>query len=109
ARQGAEASLAYALAFCRWLTGKPIRPLEVRFQGSALPDLEPYRQVFQAPLRFDAQHFALLFSRADMEAPLRTANASLAQLHDRFAGEYLARFEESRVTHQVRQVLCRLL
>ena len=33
----------------------------------------------------------------------------MARLHDRFAGEYLARFSESRVTHKARQVLCRLL
>jgi len=109
ARQSAEASLAYALAFCRWMTGKPLRPREIRFQGAAPADLEPYRQVFQAPLRFNAAHYALLFERADMETPLPTANASLAQLHDRFAGEYLARFAESRVTHLARQVLCRLL
>ncbi len=44
-----------------------------------------------------------------MEMTLPTANEALAQLHDRFAGEYLARFSESRVTHQARQVLCRLL
>ncbi len=109
ARQSAEASLAYALAFCRWLTGRPIRPLQIDFQGGPPEDLQPYQQVFQAPLRFNAEHYALLFERADMETPLPTANESLAQLHDRFAGEYLARFSESRVTHQARQVLCRLL
>ncbi|MFC5696405.1 AraC family transcriptional regulator [Pseudomonas sp. GCM10022186] len=109
ARQSAEASMAYCLAFCRWMTGRPINPLEIRFQGPAPADLEPYRQVFQAPLRFNAEHCALLFSRADMETPLPTANESLAQLHDRFAGDYLVRFSGTRVTHQVRQVLCRLL
>lgn len=109
ARQSAEASLAYALAFCRWMTGKPISPLQINLQGDAPADLEPYRQVFQAPLKFNSEHYALLFSRADMEITLPTANAALAQLHDRFAGEYLARFSESRVTHQARQVLCRLL
>lgn len=109
ARQSAEASMAYSLAFCRWMTGRPINPLEIRFQGPPPADLEPYGQVFQAPLRFNAEHYALLFDRADMETPLPTANESLAQLHDRFAGEYLARFSGSRVTHQARQVLCRLL
>ena len=109
ARQSAEASMAYSLAFCRWMTGRPINPLEIRFQGPPPADMEPYRQVFQAPLRFNAEHYALLFDRADMETPLPTANESLAQLHDRFAGEYLARFSGSRVTHQARQVLCRLL
>lgn len=41
-----------------------------------------------------------------MDAPLPTANEAMALLHDRFAGEYLARFSESRVTHKARQVLC---
>jgi AraC-like DNA-binding protein len=109
ARQSIEASLAYALAFCRWITGKPIRPLRVMFQGEPLADLEPFQQVFQGPLQFNGEHYGLLFDRADMDMPLPTANESLAQLHDRFAGEYLARFSESRVTHQARQVLCRLL
>ena len=109
ARQSAEASLAYALAFCRWMTGKPIRPQQVLLQGDPPADPEPFQLVFLAPLKFNAVHYALLFERADMEAALPTANDSLAQLHDRFAGEYLARFSESRVTHLARQTLCRLL
>ncbi|MES2820795.1 MAG: AraC family transcriptional regulator [Pseudomonadota bacterium] len=109
ARQSPEASLAYALAFCRWLTGQHLCPLRVSFQGEPPVDLEPYRQVFQAPFQFHAAQYELLFARADMEAPLPTANAALAQLHDRFAGDYLARFSDTRVTHQARQVLCRLL
>lgn len=109
ARQSMEASLAYSLAFCRWITGQPIKPLQVLFQGPPPVDLQPFEQVFQGPMRFNADHYGLLFERADMDRPLPTANESLAQLHDRFAGEYLARFSESRVSHAARQVLCRLL
>lgn len=108
-RQSAEASLAYCLAFCRWLTGRPLHPREVIFQSPLPENLQPYQQVFQAPLRFNAGHYGLIFERADLEMPLPSANEALAQLHDRFAGEYLARFSGTRVTHQVRQVLCRLL
>ncbi|MEK1906332.1 MAG: AraC family transcriptional regulator [Pseudomonas sp.] len=108
-RQSAEASLAHTLAFCRWLTGKPMRPRLVSFQGPPPENQEPYREVFQAPLRFNAEHYGIVFERADLDAPLPSANEGLAQLHDRFAGDYLARFSDSRVTHQVRQVLCRLL
>lgn len=109
ARQSAEASLAYSLAFCRWLTGKPLRPRLVSLMGPAPEDLLPYQEVFQCPLKFNAERYALLFERADLDEPLPSANEALAQLHDRFAGDYLARFSGSRVTHQVRQVLCRLL
>ncbi len=109
AQQSAEASLAYILSFCRWLTGRPVQPLEVQLQGAPGEDLHAYKAVFQAPLRFHAAEHALVFTRADIEAALPSANEALAQLHDRFAGEYLARFAERRVTHQVRQVLCRSL
>lgn len=109
ARQSAEGSLAGCLTFCRWLTGTPLLPLEVSFQGQPADDLEPYRQLFQAPLRFDAPRYALLFREEDVEMPLPTANEALAQLHDRFAGEYLSRFSDSKVMHRARQILCRLL
>ncbi len=109
ARQSAEGSLAGCLTFCRWLTGTVLQPLEVSFQGCAPRDLEPYQRLFQAPLRFEAPRYALLFSRSDVEMPLPTANEALAQLHDRFAGDYLARFADTRVMHRARQILCRLL
>ncbi|WP_434629172.1 AraC family transcriptional regulator [Pseudomonas sp. Z1-14] len=108
-RQSAEASLACALSLCSWLTGRTLHPVKVLFQGSEPVDLAPYQQAFGAPLVFDAPYDALIFQQEDMEAPLPTANEAMAQLHDRFAGEYLARFSGSRVTHQARQVLCRLL
>ncbi len=101
APQSAEGSLAGCLTFCRWLTGDALRPHPA--------DLEPYRQLFQAPLRFGAPRYALLFREADVNTPLPTANEALAQLHDRFAGEYLSRFADSRVMHRARQILCRLL
>ena len=109
ARQSADGSLASTLAFCRWLTGKPLVPIEVYFQGPPPADIEPYQAVFQAPLRFNAEYHGMLMRHVDMDIALPTANAELAQLHDRFAGDYLARFSDSRVTHQARQVICRLL
>lgn len=109
ARQSTEACLAYALTFCRWLTGTPLHPPLVSLMGPPPADLTPYDEVFQCPLQFNAEQYALLFERADLDAPLPSANEALAQLHDRFAGDYLARFSGSRVTHQARQVICRLL
>lgn len=107
--QSHDAALAYALAFCRWMTGKHLVPLEASFAYDQPADTSPYAQLFDCPLRFNADSFSLSFSRDVMEAPLATANSTLAQMHDRLATEYLSRFEQSRVTHQARQVLCRLL
>ena len=91
------------------MSGRTIQLRRVLVQGPQPQDIEPYKQAFRAPLVFGAPHDALVFERADMEAPLPTANEAMAILHDRFAGEYLARFSESRVTHRARQVLCRML
>lgn len=108
-RHSAEASLACALSLCRWLSGRAMAPRKVFIRGAQPRDVEPYRAVFRAPLIFGAAHDALIFDPQDMEAPLPTANEAMATLHDRFAGEYLARFSGSRVTHRARQVLCRVL
>lgn len=107
--QSHDAALAYAMAFVRWMTGDPIRPLKASFACPQPAELEPYSALFDCPLEFDAPCYALSYSREVMEKPLATANAALSQAHERLAAEYLARFEQSRVTHQARQVLCRLL
>ncbi|MCE0460337.1 AraC family transcriptional regulator [Pseudomonas uvaldensis] len=108
-RQSTEASLACALSLCNWLTGRTLHPVKVLFQAPEPLDPTPYQQAFAAPLIFNSPYDALVFERSDMEAPLPTANEAMALLHDRFAGEYLARFSGSRVTHKARQALCRLL
>jgi AraC-like DNA-binding protein len=108
-RQSAEASLATALALCGWLTGRMLEPMKVLIQGDAPVDQGPYREAFHGPLEFSAAHDALMFRHQDMDAPLATANAAMAALHDRFAGEYLARFAQTQVTHKARQALCRML
>ncbi len=43
-RQSAEASLASALTFCGWLTGRTLQPREVLIQGDQPKDLEPYKK-----------------------------------------------------------------
>jgi hypothetical protein len=116
---GARRSFAAHSAKRRSLAG--LRPGAVRLADRA--PLQPRKVLVRAinrrisnrinrrsTRRWCSTHLdALMFERADMEAPLPTANEAMALLHDRFAGEYLARFSESRVTHKARQVLCRML
>ncbi|PAU86451.1 AraC family transcriptional regulator [Pseudomonas sp. WN033] len=107
--QSHDAAMAYALAFCRWMTGRVLMPLEAHFAYPAPAELSAYQALFGCPLVFDAPSYSLSFSRSMMEEPLATGNETLAQLHDQLAADYLMRFERDRVTHQARQVLCRLL
>jgi len=108
-RQSAEASLACALALCTWLTGRTVQPIKVMLAGAEPVDLGPYTQTFHAPITFTAPYDALVFHKDDMEIPLPTANEAMAALHDRFAGEYMARFSDNQVSHRARLMICRLL
>ncbi|QYY80476.1 AraC family transcriptional regulator [Pseudomonas germanica] len=109
AKESAEGALAYFLAFCNWLACRPLKPRLISFRGAPPRSLEPYRETFNGPLQFNAEHYAVLFDRIDMDTPLPMANDALAHLHERFASDYMARFSEGQVTHQVRQILCRSL
>ncbi|WP_296246109.1 AraC family transcriptional regulator [Pseudomonas sp. UBA4194] len=108
-RQSAEASLACALALCTWLTGRTVQPIKVMLAGPEPVDPGPYTQTFGAPITFTAPYDALVFHKDDMEIPLPTANEAMAALHDRFAGEYMARFSDNQVSHRARLMICRLL
>ncbi len=68
-------------------------------------DLLPYQEEFGGPLRFGAPANALFFSNADVELPLPTAHAELANVHERIAGEHLARLDRSELRARVRSVI----
>jgi AraC-like DNA-binding protein len=93
------------LSFFRWIMVRDLRPLAVELTMPANNDLLPYQEAFGGPLRFGAPANALLFSHADIELPLPTAHAALANVHERIAGEYLARLDRSALSARVRSVM----
>lgn len=100
--------LADSWNIMRALCGERWRPHEVLFTRRAPPDLRPYRDFFDAPLRFDRVHSALVFEREWLDAPLPTSDPArlatlVAQVRDmeaRSTGDLLA---------QVRRILRRQL
>ena len=44
-----------------------------------------------------------------MTAPLPTSNPVLAELHERFAGEYLRNFDHAQTSHRAREAIIRRL
>ena len=44
-----------------------------------------------------------------MTAPLPTSNPKLAELHERFAGDYLRQFDHAQTSHRAREVIIRRL
>jgi AraC-like DNA-binding protein len=60
-------------------------------------------------VEFDATLASMLFSRGDLTAPLPTSNRQVADLHERFAGEYLRRFDHAQTSYRAREVIIRNL
>ena len=108
-RQRIEFIFVTVVSFCRWITRSDLSPrsVELAYRGPADP--APYRAAFRCPVSFDASHNSLLFASADMNLALPTFNPQLAELHERFAGEYLRHFDHAQTSFRVREAIVRRL
>ena len=70
-RQMYQLCLAIGCTLLRELSGGRVAPLEIHVAGAAPADLAPWRQILQAPLRFDQLQTCLVLAGAsiDMAAP----------------------------------------
>ena len=60
--QTGDGSVASALNVMRTLCGPAFAPIEARFAHRKPEDIRPFRQFFRAPLRYDAEQYALVFA-----------------------------------------------
>jgi AraC-like DNA-binding protein len=108
-RQRIEFIFVSLIGFCRWIAGREVHPLAIELPYPAPADPAPYRAAFRCPVSFDAPRNSLLLARTDLTAPLPTSNPLLAELHERFAGEYLKHFDHAQTSYRAREVIIRRL
>jgi len=108
-RQRIEFIFVTVIGFCRWIARADIRPCAIELAYSTPSDLEPYRSAFRCPVSFDAERNSLTFSYADLNLSLPTSNPQLADLHERYAGEYLRHFDHAQTSYRVREAIVRRL
>jgi AraC-like DNA-binding protein len=108
-RQRVEFILVRLVTFCRWISGRDIRPAAIELPYPAPENLGPYDAAFRCPVRFGAQSNGLVFAMVDMTKPIPTSNPVLAELHERFAGEYLRRFNHTQTSQRAREAIVRRL
>ena len=89
-----EAVLAAVVAFSRWVTGQPVRPLQVQFSQPRVGPLAGYRETFGCPVAFEQAFSGVLLDNALLDAPLPQADAQLARLHHQYAAQRLAVLHE---------------
>jgi AraC-like DNA-binding protein len=108
-RQRIEFIFITVISFCRWISGREVHPLAVNLPYPTPDDPAPYRAAFRCPVSFDSSSASMLFANSDLTAPLPTSNPLVAELHERFAGEYLAHFDHAQTSYRAREVIIRRL
>src|SRR5262249_46842097 len=108
-RQRIEFIAVTVIGFLRWISGRAVQPLAVELPYPAPTDTAPFRATFGGRVSFGARRSSMLFAHADMTLPLPTSNPLLAELHERFAGEYLQRFDHAQTSYRAREVIIRRL
>jgi AraC-like DNA-binding protein len=108
-RQRIEFIFIMVISFCRWISGRAVHPVAVDLPYPTPEDPTRYRDAFRCPVSFDASSASMVFATTDLSVPLPTSNPTLAELHERFAGEYLARFDHAQTSYRAREVIIRRL
>lgn len=108
-RQRIEFIFNTVIGFCRWISGREVSPVAVALAYPPPADIEPYRAAFRCPVVFDAEHNSMQFATTEMSLPLRASNPQLAELHERFAGEYLRHFDHAQTSYRTREIIIRRL
>lgn len=102
--QAGDGAIAMFTNVMRKLCGPQWKPVEVWFTHRAPDDIGPYRRFFQAPLRFDADQYGIVFNASWLMRNLADDDPELRRLlHQQIAaieGRYKQDFPE-----QVRSVL----
>lgn len=104
AEQIADGAIAVAFNIMRRLCGPGWQASEVLFAHREPPDIGPFRRFFQSPLRFDAEHNALVFPADWLTRPLAAADPDLRRLLQKQIDELEAR-TAGDFPHQVQRVL----
>lgn len=105
-----DAVLAFVVAQMRQLHRPTIDPIRIEIQH-AMPAKGdgPYRQLFRAPIVFNARQPMVVMSRRDLEQPLASGCPELAQYHDQVVKTYLARLERNDILLMVQKTIIELL
>ncbi|MDR3489601.1 MAG: AraC family transcriptional regulator [Bradyrhizobium sp.] len=108
-RQRMEFDLLTLLTFCRWVAGRPIKPLGLYLAWPAPANIAPFESAFQCPLHFEADFNGVDFAHADFDAKLPGYNPGLAGLHEGLVQQRLAAFDGASVSVKIREEIVRRL
>jgi|SRR3954462_3126706 AraC-like DNA-binding protein len=102
------AGLAALTVLCREVK-QPLALRRVRLASSDTHCRERLKAFFGCPLQLGEKDDAIVFSVADMDAPLATANPALRGINEQLVTQYHAKLDSAHVSDRVRAHLSRSL
>ncbi len=99
-----DGAVAVMMNIMRGLCGPRWKPVEARFAHRRPEDIAPFKRFFEAPLHFDAEQYALVFSTSCLRRELAGADAELRRMLQKQIDALEARYRED-FPEQVRSVL----
>jgi AraC-like DNA-binding protein len=102
--QVGDGAIAIAFNLLLELCGPDWAPIELRFAHRRPDDVAPFRRLFKAPLRFDAEQYAVVFSASWLARALPATDPDLRRLLQQQIDK-LEHQHEDDFAEQVRSVL----
>jgi AraC-like DNA-binding protein len=97
-----DLGMAAFLRICQMTEGTDILPVHTCLQRPTPVNTTAYENMFGPSIEFGADSNRLSFDKTLVLAPLATAHPELARLNDQTVIDYLARYDRSNITMQVR-------
>jgi AraC-like DNA-binding protein len=104
-----ECSMVGMIKFFKGLTDNQFTPIYVDFLYEEPADLRDYHRIFDCELRFNQSRNAICFDAQVLGVKSPHAEPELLQLHEKVAGEHLAKLEQEDSVFEVKKIVGELL
>lgn len=108
-RQLYESQLGISLQILYSLTGKRIKPMQIRTIYDKEGDNDKLNNYFKCPIQYATNEFALLFDSSILDYPILTANNQLLSIIEKLIIEMKERGQESNLSNAIRKYLLQCL
>jgi AraC-like DNA-binding protein len=93
------------LTFCKWVTGREMKPRAVSLAYPEPASPAPYALAFSCPIAFDALVNAIEIAGEDLDAPMPGHNPKLASVHHEIMSQRLALIEDDNIVVRVEEAI----
>jgi len=97
------------IRFFQTVTNGEFAPVKVDFCFAQPEQVEEYRRIYGCDLTFSAAKNAIHFDRTVLDCRSLHAESELLSLHEKVAGEHVARLEQQDLVQEVRKIIGELL